>query len=255
MPNKPQKVNLTSANLTEEKLAYVGFDGSLSNRTIIDNAPSVGMANSMALDNNGKLHLSYFANGKVSYATNQTGSWEKESDLAFARWDQTSIAIDQNGSRKIGYVGSDGNIRLLSKQATGWQNNPIYAGTNPVLMKEGSNVMRFVFTGNNNGLYTATSTFGGPWVVQPIAGNHTATQKLDALVDSSNHVHIANISASALAYTTNQSGSWQTYIVDNNASHQNPDIALGNDGKLYLSSIRNGNEVQFTSFAPNYFHQ
>ena len=237
-----------------EGLAYTTFSGTdWQPRTIVNNGLSVGLENDMNRDAQGKLHISHFGwyDDTINYSTNLAGGWVNESNLASARWDQTSIATDANGNPHIAYVRPDGRIGHLYNNGTAWQNVALQIGTNPVIRRGNQNNLHLLF--NDGRLRHGTATPGGPWNVDTIlSANHSAPQKLDMEFRSADDsIHIAHVN-NALFYTTNIGGSWRTFTVDNSAVHSSPDLALSG-GRVYMSSIRNGNEAGYVSFNHQFF--
>jgi len=78
-----------------------------------------GEFNSLALDENGKAHISYCEYfGGLRYATNASGNWVVvRVDDALCGY--TSIALDANGHAHISYVG-DGHLMYASNATGNW---------------------------------------------------------------------------------------------------------------------------------------
>ncbi len=140
---------------------------------------NVGQYNSIAVDKNGFVHISYYdaTNADLKYATNVSGSFVTYTiDSAGSVGSYTAIALDSNGYPVISYYDAAPNYNL--KVAS-------FDGTNWTVSVADSHV-------NNVGLYTSIS------------------------VDGNNKIHIAYYDATIykVKYATNKYGSWQNFTID-----------------------------------------
>ncbi|MCX7958581.1 MAG: carboxypeptidase regulatory-like domain-containing protein, partial [Deltaproteobacteria bacterium] len=152
--------------------------------TVVDDGgtanANVGQYNSIVLDKNGFVHISYFdaTNSDLKYATNKSGSFiTSVIDSAGSVGSYSAIALDSNNNPVISYYDAAPNYNL--KVA-------IYDGTSWSLSVADSHA-------NNVGLFTSVS------------------------VDGNNKIHIAYYDATIykIKYATNKYGSWQNFIIDN----------------------------------------
>ena len=140
---------------------------------------NVGQYNSIAVDSNGYVHISYYdaTNRDLKYATNVSGSFVTYTiDSAGDVGAYSAIALDSNNNPVISYYDGAPNYNL--KVA-------IFDGTNWNISVADSHI-------NNVGLYTSIS------------------------IDANNKIHIAYYDATAykVKYATNKYGSWQSFVID-----------------------------------------
>src|SRR4030042_3302151 len=95
-----------------DHLYHAYFDGTQWQYEVVDSAGGVGASAAIAVDSNGKLHISYTGAGGLKYATNASGSWVRQTvDSNYG--DYTSIAVDSNNKVHISYYDSNWIIRGL----------------------------------------------------------------------------------------------------------------------------------------------
>jgi hypothetical protein len=92
--------------------------GSWINSTVATSASNdVGNYSSMALDSQGRAHISFIYNIEgVEYSTNVGGTWDTTRVDDEGRY-QTSIVIDQEGYAHISYLASGSNTQMYSTNA------------------------------------------------------------------------------------------------------------------------------------------
>jgi hypothetical protein len=144
----------------------------------IDSNGNVAYTNSIAIDSNNRVHISYSddTNGDLKYATNVSGSWVISTidSAGVVGWD-SSIAIDSNKKVHISYYSYD-NVLKYATNASGY------------------------------------------WVTSAIDSLGTFGAMTSIAIDSNNRVHISYLSVQDsikdLKYATNASSSWVTSTVD-----------------------------------------
>ncbi len=175
----------------------------------IDANPGVGRYNSIALDKNDKVHISYHdgVNLSLKYATNVSGSWVTQTlDTQFSSGYGSSIKIDSQNKVHISYVSS--------------------------------------VSEDNRHLKYATNV-SGDWVLSTIESNGLVGQYNSLVLDSHDKAHIgydqytsksSQYTDSDLKYATNTSGSWITSTIDQAGKIiQSIALAIDSQDNLYVS--------------------
>lgn len=177
--------------------------------TILDGDGIVGGWPSVAVDGNGKLHVSYYdqSRGDLRYATDADGNWTILTiDRLGTVGEYSSIAVDSNDKVHISYY-------------------------DPV----------------NTDLKYATNA-GGSWTNTTIDQSGVVGEYSSIAVDSNNRVHISyyDHSNGSLQYITNAGGSWVASTVDDPVSSnvgEFTSIALDDQGKVHISYMDDINNV------------
>lgn len=164
-------------------------------------ANNVGRFTGIAVDSNGKIHVSYYdvTNGDLRYAYNTSGTWVTEAvDTGGDVGQYTSIALDSSNKAYISY-----------------------------------------YDVTNTALKYATNT-SGSWVATTVDNTGTDKGQFTSLaLDSGGKAHIAyyDVTGGDLEYATNASGAWViTADVDaGGIVGQYASIAIGTDGKAYVA--------------------
>ena len=77
--------------------------------------------NSIALDNSGKAHISYYTNGNLKYATNATGYWVTTTVDSNEDVGSDDIALDTLGKVHISYYDdTNGNLQYATNASGAW---------------------------------------------------------------------------------------------------------------------------------------
>jgi hypothetical protein len=176
-----------------------------------------GMGNSVAITSGLKVHISYFGDGDLKYATGYpSGPWDIQTvDRGVYRlWQfssivNTSIATDSNNKVHISY-----------------------------------------YDLSNGDLKYATAYPSGSWVIQTVDSTGDVGGDTSIATDSNNKVHISYYDGSNrdLKYATNASGSWVTETVD--SAGINTSIVIANN-KVHISYATNGDLKYATNVVPD----
>ena len=161
-----------------------------------------GSYNSIAIDNNGNVHLAYPSyDHHLQYLTNKTGSWVRET--VSAPWEEASHT-------KIG-IDSKGNVHI-------------------VYMEYISKALRYV---TNSGLLPSPECSGN-WC--RLAVDLYSGWDNDMLIDANDVIHISHYTETpnfALKYSTISAGSAQTEIVTNGVCWFTA-IGMDSRGKIHI---------------------
>ena len=180
---------------------------------VIDETGNVGRHPSIAVDSKDRIHISYwdYTNRDLKYATNATGSWVIDSlDTGGNVGSHSSIAVDSKDKIHISYHKAtvdplypevpQGNLMYITDASGSWINETVEIGS-----------------GVTKGLETSIA------------------------IDSKDRIHISyrisvTLSGSNLKYATNASGSWETFVIDQeNHGGQFSSIAVDSNDKIHIS--------------------
>lgn len=173
---------------------------------------------SIAVDSNGRPHISYSDNGKVMHATKLAAGWQSElveQDLNFSyQQGYLSLAIDSSNRVHMIYL----------------------------VYKAGLSYLRYA--SNVSGVWTSES------IDNPVApGIYYANNSL--ALDGNGRAHVAYRAAGGfLSYASNTSGAWLTQSLGISGDY--PSIALDTSGKAHISYLAYGSNSSVTfSYATN----
>ncbi len=120
--------DITNGDLKCATVQFLNGFAQPASIAVVDSTGDVGRYNSMTMDKNGKLHISYFdaTNGDLKYATNGTGSWLTYTiDSAGVVGLYTSIKTDSNGNVHISYLDTgasagDKRLKYITNASGSW---------------------------------------------------------------------------------------------------------------------------------------
>ncbi len=222
---------------TEDFLYITNAPGSWVTSTIETGVAgsNIGTGNSIAVDKNNKVHVSYCdANGaKLKYATNVSGSWVVtvlDTDTYWQGIGASSIVLDSQGNVHISYVGGTTNHSASLKYATNASGSWVvtvvddtddFASTSIGLDSKGE--VHIGYYDPYVGALKYATNASGQWVYTTIdSGSSTAAYPVgypSLKIDENDKVHIAYqeqaSSYRTLKHATNASGEWKAaYVVD-----------------------------------------
>ena len=188
-------------------LKYASFDGRTWYTETVDSRSGTGKFNSLALDAQGRPHISY--------------SEVVAGDLRYARWDGSEwhFSMPDSAQSSGGWVGTGSSIEV---DATG---NPHIA---------------YVDVAHRAIKYASWTPKEG-WKTEKadqLIGRSDNIDRVSLKLDSKQQPHIAywDSGLNVLKYSVKIQGRWQSQIVDNNPNvGQYPSLALDSHGKIYIA--------------------
>jgi hypothetical protein len=198
--------------------------GIWSTEVIAANALNVTTV-AMASDAAGVLHVVYNPEGKVTYATNLSGSWRSEpvgdSGIVYGGVRTCAIAASASGQVHIGYYDhSTRNLKYARKNAGVWVTETVDAqadvGLHTAIALDAIGDPHLAYYDVVNGDLRHATRSGGGWVAESLDSSDDVGTAVDMIRDAVGHLHVsyADETRHALKYATNSSGSWRTYTID-----------------------------------------
>jgi hypothetical protein len=202
----------------------------------VDNYADVGKYASLAVDANNALYVSYFdTNGYLRYATNKSGSWDKQQVVPSVYAAGTAIALNSSGNPQINFYynasSSNKGIRNTNFNGSAWSTpSNILPGTNytptsdastSIFHKSGYTYMTFVKSGSLMYAKNTAANQYTSWNSTTLDSNSGSGLNNSIVVDSSGYVHAVgfNSSNNTLYYYTNSSGSFVRSTVEGPSSN------------------------------------
>ncbi len=154
---------------------------------------------SLALDAEGKAHISYYDynNDDLKYATNESGSWVKETvDTTGDVGQYTSLALDAAGKPHISYYDTtNGDLKYTTNTSGVWEtetadiNGDVGQYTSLILDSGGKAYISY-YDASNGDLKYATNK-SGDWVVETVDSEGDVGQYTSLALDSCGRSHIS----------------------------------------------------------------
>ena len=224
-------------------LYYAFYNGINWQYMTVDSSPLGSGCVSIALDTEGKAHISYFdiPNRILKYATNSSGAWQiynlySTGELGYS----TNIALDSKDNVHIIYISdlSNNTLKYATNASGIWKINIIDnsgdAGWQTSIAIDSKDNVHISYNDSANmDLKYATNTSGvwETYIVDDSGGSY-----MSIALDSSDNVHISyNYSTNYLKYTTNVSGQWKTYTIDSGAVGEYASMVTDTKDNIHIS--------------------
>jgi len=161
----------------------------------IDSEGDTGWYPSIAMDSNGKVHISYVVSEvELLYITNRTSTWQRFEVAAGSDMGRTSIALDSGDKVHLSYH-SNGDLMYATNASGEWQVFTIQAGDdmghfNSIAVDSRGGVHIAYNNGVDKDLRYATNS-SGEWEILTIDSGGDAGRYCSIAVDSDDYVHIS----------------------------------------------------------------
>ncbi len=207
----------------EKHLYYAWRDGTWHVETV-DESYGVGRFASLALDESGYPHISYYdaANGDLKYAYQDATGWhittvDSEGQVGL----YTSLALDESGYPHISYADyTHYDLKYAYQDATGWHTETVdsggYVGYYSSLALDGddyAHVSYFDFT-HNDLKYAYLDAIG--WHTETVDSGGSVGYYTSLALDGSGYAHVSYTDAANydLKYAYQDVSGWHTETVD-----------------------------------------
>lgn len=210
------------------------------------------LRNSMISDQSGDIYIAYEDHEFLSMKHYNNGNWvtsEKIIEGGFSN----SIALDSSGLFQVSHMKmlTDYSYDLYCSEfdTVHWQHENLLnlkenTITKIVMDSAGSVIVMY---GDKDGYRKESQTHdlkklmktGGLWGGPEIVIEDIIKNCFSMGVDSLDNLHILYSDDSGLGYATNESGSWDTTIIDSGGGYAQPKLAISNDNKINVAYFRN----------------
>jgi len=269
--NRPEYADSSSTAINSVDKAHISHAGTGDFLSYTTNFPGIWETNiidntlpatstSIALDSADYIYISYCGmfNGlwTIKYATNASGNWTTEILESlniyseYRNLNACPIAVDLNGDVHISFVSYDSNgenfLKYITNASGTWSTDTVVMGVSletysSIAVDSAGNVNIIYIDHENSGLNYATNS-SGVWISEPVEEYYEHSSEYFTLaVDSYGNAHITYTQvmygSESLFYAKNVSGTWETYIIDNERIKEdlNPTtIAIDADDKVHI---------------------
>ena len=201
------------------------------NRSVIDDSTLFGEYNSIAVDSNDEVHISYYDSfwqpgGGLKYATNKGGNWTTTRVPTYPSSGgriglHTSIATDSKDNLHISYFDFDScTLRYATNVGGNWSNYTIdrnyFVGTYSSIGIDSKDCIHISYYDTTQAdLKYATNSYGN-WTNATIDSNGEVGASTSLAIDSLDRIHIAYYDRTnqAVKYTIGDGDIWSYTFID-----------------------------------------
>jgi len=199
-----------------------------SNETVFSDAGIVGRYISLAVDSADRLHVSFFANDVLYYATNASGPWVSvivdDDPTAIVGW-YSSIAVDSADRPRIAYYDQgNGRLKYAAYSGVSWAIDIVDSAPGDDAGRYGSlaigpgdvpHIAYFYRTAAMVGLLKHAWNTGGPWNTENVTDVNYPGQYASLAVDGAGGLHVSHyrLTGRDLAYSYDDGTGWTTQVI------------------------------------------
>jgi flagellar hook capping protein FlgD len=238
-------------DLTHGDLRYASKSGGVWTIETVDaTALNVGQSTSLALDDQGNPHISYYdqTNGDLKYASRSGGVWTLETvDPAIADVGQyTSLALDAQDNPRISYYDyTNGDLKYARKDGGGWVKEVVdatgYVGQYTSLALDTQGNPHISYNDQTKAHLKYASKSGLVWTLETVDNTPEVGQYTSLALDAQGDPRISynnyyDYIKGDLKYASKSSGVWTLETVDATGNvGQSTSIALDAEGNPHIS--------------------
>jgi len=237
-------------------LYHAWYDGGRWQHELVDASSDAGWGNSIAIDVQGNLHVSYGANRglgalKLVYANSNGNQWQI-TDLGVDGSDSV-LKLDQAGQPHIAYGGGN-TVQYAWHDGTGWHFEDTGLASGPYrhdFVLDSDDHAHLAFSRNYDGYYYGTNK-DGFWESTLLDTGDSTPMAIG--VDSQNHPHVAAGVTGSAKYYSYDGANWSSKLIVDPADTGNAPVdglALAldsNDHAHLLMAFYAGIEVSVYAF-------
>jgi hypothetical protein len=210
---------------------------------------AVGPGNSIAVDSNNKVHISYVTGniGAIKYATNAAGSWTlttiDSSGTAYDIDGGTSIALDSSDKVHISYYDClNGDLKYATNVGGSWATYTLDSmgtvGLSSSIAIDSNDKVHISYYDRTSADLKYATNAGGSWACFKVDSKGYVGEHTSIAIDSTNYVHISYFDRTNqhLKYATDGSGSWACFLLDStgDAGYSDTSIAVDSSNKVHI---------------------
>ncbi len=237
-------------NLTPDDVQLAVFDGTAWDIQIVDGWHNVGESPSIALDDSGYPHISYYGYGTLRYTRQEASGWQPPAtvDIQATEGAQYSaMRLDGQGRPHIVFslTGSNitgpGNLRYAWQNESGWQVEDVYDAfcSDISLRLDSQGRPRIIFTKSELLRYAYPD--GAGWQVEYIttAGpyDYLRGRRSSLVLDSADYPHLTYITIDyKIKHLYQDASGWHEETIDDNSTYTS--LAVDEGGTLHTAYVK-----------------
>ncbi len=213
----------------------------------VDEYGDTGQTTSIALDQDGHVHISYFLSSPgydLRYATNKSGEWETFTiDSEESVGQGTSLVVDDEGNVYIAYYHiTGGNLRLATNKSGEWEisvlDDSCDVGMYVSMAMDSEGHLHISYFDNCDGNLKYATNASGEWEIAVLDSSWWVGLDTSITLDQDDNVYIS-YKGGGLKYATNKSGEWEVFTLDTDGNTgAYTSIGLDQDGNIHISYYR-----------------
>jgi hypothetical protein len=227
-----------------------------SGPVVID--PTFGLYSSVAIANDGKLHISYQGQG-LRYLTNASGKWVSTVVDALGNPGHfSSLALDSAGKIHVSHFDySSYGLKYTTNASGAWKTTTLdssgFAGQFASLAIDANDKIHISYYDHSSEELKYATNTAGAWKTVTVDSKGSVGEYCSLGLDQQGKLHISyserTIDASvgiytfALKYATNTSGSWSTTTIESNGG-EHTSLGIDSQGKVHISYNDKSNPAQ-----------
>lgn len=218
-----------------EDLHYANDAGGTLFSLTLAGAHGAGVDCSLAVDGQGRAHISYTDNTDVDlrYATNAGGSWSYEIvDSSGEVGRDSRIVVDDQGVAHIGYIGSG--LRYAERSGGEWNVVTLDPDGEDIhaMVLDSRGRAYILYSDGSSHRYAAMTDSG--WSLETVV-DRSLIPGGSMVLDAQDRVHFALVNANYdLLYANESTGFWNAQRVATSVKADSPRIAGDDDGRAHI---------------------
>lgn len=226
---------IASSAYPGDSLKYLtNASGTWLKTILIDSNITGSDYSSIALDQSGKVHISYYNGGDhklLRYLTNQSGTWLDTTISSYSGSDisaiKNAIVVDNNGNTHVCYL-YQSRVMYTTNASGSWESTQLaypasISQIQPIAVVDSGKVHIAAQDASDHLIYITNKS--GSWETTTVDAETAVGEYAAIAIDGSNAAHIAYYKRESdsstgelhyqgdLKYATNSSGSWSTQVI------------------------------------------